>query len=1337
MRLSTLIGFSCVVLASPWAGYGQTTVNLSALKDNTLYQDVNGDTSNGAGEFFFSGKNSTIGGFKLRRGVIAFNLSSIPVGSTILSATLTLHMSQTSSGSQSIGIHTLTKNWGEGSSDASGNEGQGAPATTNDATWIHTYYNSQFWTSAGGDFNSTASATTNVNATGFYNWSSATVTADVQNWVNTPANNFGWLVKNVNETPSQTAKRFDSRENANTSFRPVLQVTYCPPAMVVINEVDYDQPSTDSSEFIELYNAGSCAENLDPYQVVLVNGSGGGAAIYQTIDLPNVTLSPGDWYVICANNTKTVNCDLDVTPNVDLIQNGAPDAIGLLKSSVLVDAVSYEGNTGAPYTEGSGTSLDDISSNVQYGLSRTPDGDDSNVNNNDFQGSCITPGFANITNGSNCAVNASAGPNKAICLGAQTQIGGSPTGSGGTPPYSYLWTPSAGLSNPVIANPNANPGSTTTYIVRVTDQAGSVDRDTMVLTVNPLPSVSVNANPTSICLGDSSTLTASGALTYDWAPSGTLSSSTGNPVFAFPTSNTIYTVTGTDANGCKDIETVPVQVKPMPTVDAGSDQQICPGDSAQLGATGAVSYVWTPAAGLSCTSCPDPMAAPSADQIYTVTGTAANGCTDEDEVSVSFFPAPIVDGGPDESVCLGSCVVITASGALTYVWTPAGGLSCTNCQSPNACPTVTTTYTVTGTDPNGCEDTATVVVTVLPVPTADAGPDVAICRGSFAIIGGSPTGSGGTPPYSYQWSPIAFLNDPTIANPTAVPASTTTYTVTVTDANSCQDQDEVTVTVNALPSISAGQDQTVCPGECGQLQATDGVSYVWDPDPTLSCTTCSNPLACPTVTTTYYVTGTGANGCTARDTIVITVSSSISVSVNPPTPAICTGESVQLTASGASVYSWTPSSGLSCSNCPDPLASPTSTTTYTVIGSSGPCADTVTVTVTVNPLPTVDAGTNASMCPGQSVQLNASCSGTCSWAPANGLSSVSTCNPMASPTSTTTYTLTCADANSCQATDIVTVTVFPLPPVNAGPDKVICNGDSVQLNGSGAQQFSWAPGSTLTCTTCSSPFAFPAATTVYTLTGTSGNGCQRADSATVTVNPLPVVVAGPDVEICFGESIALTVGGTGAACMWSPGGLSGDTVIVVPATTTTYSVTCIDANSCSNSDVVTVTVNPLPVVDAGSDVSINEGGSTQLSATGAVAYSWLPVTGLSDPNIADPLASPDATTCYTVTGTDANGCVDSDEVCITVIVGIDDLQLLTWSLFPNPANNLVTVSGKLVAGMATVAVRNVLGELVTEIRTIPGGDFSVEFELSGLSTGWYAVVVVADGSVYQKPLILE
>ena len=169
----------------------------------------------------------------------------------------------------------------------------------------------------------------------------------------------------------------------------------CPLPTLVINEIDYDQPGTDSAEFVEILNTGVSPIDLDPFAIEIVNGSGGGASVSTTLNLPNVMLAAGDYYVVCANAANTPNCDLDVSPDTNLIQNGAPDAVALVQGAVIIDTVSYEGDTGAPYTESSGVGLEDNNSDDFLGISRFPDGADTDVNNVDLSPRCITPGASN------------------------------------------------------------------------------------------------------------------------------------------------------------------------------------------------------------------------------------------------------------------------------------------------------------------------------------------------------------------------------------------------------------------------------------------------------------------------------------------------------------------------------------------------------------------------------------------------------------------------------------------------------------------------------------------------------------------------------------------------------------------------------------------------------------------------------------------------------------------------------------------------------------------------------------------------------------------------------
>jgi hypothetical protein len=199
--------------------------NINPIKDNTLYQydPVEGDLSNALGQHFFAGET---GMGELRRGVLAFDIAgNIPAGSTILGVTLSLNMSRTGSATPRIvELHRMLADWGEGTSVAPGEEGTGAPATTNDATWRHRFFDTIFWTTEGGDFSGTVSASQSVGTVGVYMWSSSQMRADVQSWLDDPASNFGWLVLG-DESQIETAKRFDTRESASP---PVLTIQFRP-----------------------------------------------------------------------------------------------------------------------------------------------------------------------------------------------------------------------------------------------------------------------------------------------------------------------------------------------------------------------------------------------------------------------------------------------------------------------------------------------------------------------------------------------------------------------------------------------------------------------------------------------------------------------------------------------------------------------------------------------------------------------------------------------------------------------------------------------------------------------------------------------------------------------------------------------------------------------------------------------------------------------------------------------------------------------------------------------------------------------------------------------------
>lgn len=221
------IGITIVLLivattSAAWAD----TVTLAASADNTLFESASGALSNGSGDGLFVG-NTNNG--QTRRALLAFDIAgNLPSGSTINSVSLTLQMSRTNSGAQTVELRRVSADWGEGSSDASGGGGQGTDAAEGDATWIHTFFDMTHWQNAGGDFADTASASTSVDGAGSYTWgSSAAMVADLQAWLDDASTNFGWILIG-NEAASPTTKRFDAREHATAANRPMLAIDFTP-----------------------------------------------------------------------------------------------------------------------------------------------------------------------------------------------------------------------------------------------------------------------------------------------------------------------------------------------------------------------------------------------------------------------------------------------------------------------------------------------------------------------------------------------------------------------------------------------------------------------------------------------------------------------------------------------------------------------------------------------------------------------------------------------------------------------------------------------------------------------------------------------------------------------------------------------------------------------------------------------------------------------------------------------------------------------------------------------------------------------------------------------------
>jgi spore coat protein A len=305
---------------------GAATVQISASKDNTLYQPASGGAtnSNGAGEHLFAGR--TDDGY-LRRGVLVFPIANfVPAGATITAVTLTLNMSRTRDRSEDVALHRVLASWGEGPSNAAQEEGRGIQAMPGDATWYHRFYPTSLWATAGGDFRPTASATTTVSdREGFFTWSSAELLADVQLWLNNPGTNFGWLLRS-GEGTVKTSRRYDTREVATASLRPMLLVTYTSAAAVGACCIpDGSCVTVTASQCAQLGGAyhgdnSPCSPNPCPPPI--------GACCLPTGDCTNVTavqcVTLGGTYQGNGTPCSSNLCPVVLTPFVDALPIPAP-----------------------------------------------------------------------------------------------------------------------------------------------------------------------------------------------------------------------------------------------------------------------------------------------------------------------------------------------------------------------------------------------------------------------------------------------------------------------------------------------------------------------------------------------------------------------------------------------------------------------------------------------------------------------------------------------------------------------------------------------------------------------------------------------------------------------------------------------------------------------------------------------------------------------------------------------------------------------------------------------------------------------------------------------------
>jgi len=934
----------------------------------------------------------------------------------------------------------------------------------------------------------------------------------------------------------------------------------------------------------------------------------------------------------------------------------------------------------------------------------------------------------------------------------------------------YSWNPVTGLSNPNIANPTANPGSTTTYTVTGTSN-GCTNTATITLTVNTNPTITINPISVTRCTSDPpSPLTAGGGNTYVWSPATGLS----NPNIANPTANpgttTTYTVTGTAVNGCTGSATITVTVNPTPNVTINPNAVTrCLNDApSQLTASGATVYSWTPATGLSNTNIPNPTANPALTTTYIVTGTDISGCQSTATVTVTVNNNPTVTVNPISATkcSIDPPIALTANGALNYTWTPATGLSATNIPNPTANPSITTTYTVTGADANGCTGTATTTIIVNPTPatpvvltnTTPVCPDQ---RGAvYSVLN--------TPGNTYTWTVPAQAtlitgqgsNQITIDwTSGGVPTPAGNYTITVTTtANGCVSAPlNISVTVQNPPP---GQPQNptgptpVCVRSSASYSVTADptvTNYVWTGIP--GGAFISSGFGTNQITVnwgiapvgTYQLQVVAQNSCGQSPPNFITVDL---IDIRPQPSVITTPANICMNQAGtysvvndplATDYTWTNTCGWTNNG------STTNTISYTPT-TSGPCVITVVAnnqcgsslprSITINPR---DVPAQPQPISGLTIVCQNSIQNytvpvvtgvSYAWGILPpGATYVSGQNTNTARinwgnTAPGTYTIDITPSNSCgngtpQTLD-VTVIAVPVQPIING-NALVCINSAEVYNVTNPE-----PNTTYTWTVSpAGPILSPSGSSVtvqwtavgnYILTVTPTNQCGSGTPATIAVTVATNLTAtiSPAIQNTCNNSYVISgvnpLGGT-FACVSCPGGATVDpntgvvSGMTIPNQPYTFSYT-VGGGVCPASTAY-VTVQYLGVIagTAGTPQTVCQNASGNINLTGydGNILRWerstdcITFSAIQNTQPTLTYINLTQTTCFRAVVGRANcPIVNSNAVVITVVGNVtatatpptqtvcSDNATVSGNLPPGVTGNWTFISGPTIATITTI-----------------------------------------------------
>ncbi|MEL6670896.1 MAG: PKD domain-containing protein [Bacteroidota bacterium] len=735
-----------------------------------------------------------------------------------------------------------------------------------------------------------------------------------------------------------------------------------------------------------------------------------------------------------------------------------------------------------------------------------------------------------------------------VTASARTQniCKGEPVRLSATGATRYRWSPAEELSSASANRIQALPSLSTLYKVVGMNDAGCKDSATIQINVREAKPVTLTVSDPVICRGQGSVLTASGANKYSWSTRAGALTQRGPRLSVRPREDTEYFVRATDEFGCESEATAMVQVSEggFPKADFSADKTLtCAGQEIQFRSLsqGAVDYFWEFPNGSPATSRePNPVVTYSKEGIYDVVLTVS-GCSRQRDQRTQY--GYVVVNEPfrlrldqrSQSICAGESVEINASGGVNYSWSPAMGLDRTAGSSVIAQPNMTTTYTLTSEDREGCIATEEITLEVVEgtgkLLVEPAVPPV-ICAGesvTLQAVGG----------LDVRWTPATGLDADDQATVTARPEVTTTYRVSGTNYSGCKLENTVKVIVHPKNELTATADRpTICSGEQVNLSLDQSGVYNWSPTVGLSTTKGTEITAFPLETTTYTVTGVDANGCHSQASVQVQVDQGAPIRVTAQELELCKGEATLLTASGGSNYVWAPANGLDKTSGPIVTAAPTQTTTYTVSTGGQQCGNEQSITIAViEPKPLAISPANPQICPGESVNLEVSGGTRYIWDAAEGLSSIGGAQVSVKPTQTTSYTVRSFDPNAfCETKGAVTVVVKETNFLRVSASKAtVCPNEEVVLLAEGGAEYRWEEGSGLDDSVYARAYAYPEMGSTFRVVGTDAVGCK--DTATLRVDVRPMVanftVTDSMVDLADGQSLLRFTDETDGAKAWA------------------------------------------------------------------------------------------------------------------------------------------------------------------------------------------------------------